>query len=61
VGTALTDVIVRLKDGRTIHHYIHDDHPAIVFVDEEMSFRVKRADLSPIDQLVRMAKSRTSR
>jgi len=50
----MTDVIVEGKDGTRIHYQIPDDHPAIVYVREEGTFRVKKADLYPERKVLRL-------
>lgn len=41
----MTDVIHELKDGRIIHRYINDGCPAIVYIREGGTVKVKRANL----------------
>jgi hypothetical protein len=50
----MTDVIVESREGRRIHHFIPDNHPAIVYVKEDGTFRVKAADLTPEQQALRV-------
>jgi hypothetical protein len=49
----MTDVIVESRDGRRIHSLIPDGHPAIVYIKEGGTFRVKMADLTPEMEMIR--------
>jgi len=41
----MTDVIVETEDGRRIHYYIDDGHPAIVYMRKGSTLRVKATSL----------------
>jgi hypothetical protein len=48
----MTDVIVE-KDGRSMHYYIADNHPAIVHIRVGGTIRVRKADtITPIKQAI---------
>jgi hypothetical protein len=50
----MTDVIVESKEGKRIHHYIADNHPAIVYIKEGGTIRVRKADLTPEQQALKV-------
>lgn len=55
----MTDVIVETEKGERFHYLIPDNHPAIVYVKQRGTIRVKRADLTPEQQVVRAIESLT--
>lgn len=52
----MTDVIVEDKSGQRIHYLIPDNYPAIVYVKEGGTFRVKKADLTPERKVLDLAR-----
>jgi len=51
----MTDVIVETKTGEKIHYFIPDRYPAIVYVRESGTLRVKAATLQD-EQILSMLK-----
>ena len=52
----MTDVILEDKQGRRTHHFIDDNCPAIVYVRERATLRVKRLSESLESKLDRLLK-----
>jgi len=49
----MTDVIVENEKGERIHYYIADNHPAVVYVRVDGTFRVKKADtITPVQRAI---------
>lgn len=55
----MTDVIVETQEGKRIHHLIPDNYPAVVYVRQRGTIRVKKADLTPEQEALRAVQSLT--
>lgn len=53
----MTDVIFEGKDGTTMHKFIHDGLPYVVYVREGGTIKVERYD-SRVDEALRHVKER---
>jgi len=42
----MTDIILESKDGKRLHYFIDDSYPAIVYVREGATLRVKASTLT---------------
>ena len=52
----LTDVILESKDGKRLHYFIDDNYPAIVYVREDGTLRLKRLDRRLEDRVIKLLK-----
>ncbi|MEM3484785.1 MAG: hypothetical protein QXI12_04115 [Candidatus Methanomethyliaceae archaeon] len=48
----MTDIIFKTEDGKLIHKYIDDKHPAIVYISVGGTIRVKRNEAQSLEERV---------